>query len=592
MRIRGTSRLEAHAARAGGKLVVSGTVTDDAAHPVPGARVAAGLARGAPPAGVATFAGASPEACSEGGPPPVLDRADLLVLPVDEGGRFCVRLSLPVDRYAIHLESRATPLVDAARLDLEVDLALEPVTLRFDPEPRVVALDEEASGAPAGFVVVASTENDGVTTAAAGLPLTLSNEAGTLLGSATTDTSGRVRFALEAARLGPPGKGELRVSFGGSSDAGASSQTLQIERRTRVDLAAIDAVAGVLPAGSPEDGVVLRARASLRCAARGCTGTPTGTVEARVGDTIVGAAPLAQGEARVVVTFAMPAASEVPLRLRYVPDAPWFQPGGELAITLPVRASSPWRKALLLVAGLAVVGWLVLARFPATRRKEPSTRPSHAPPLPQAGVELVRSGPAARGWGGRLHDAHDVVPIAGARVAIERPGFQRVDVLAEVYSDDGDLPAAGAAHDARRSPGGGGPAPRAAAAAAPSARRARHRARAASAGLAGPAGGVGTHAREALRRAIGADPGGRAPGGGAGPGARALGGCDRAGGVRGRAGGRAGPGRSGPPGPRPGGVASPGAGGPATAPPRSTLTGCAAGPYSRARRREPPRDAP
>jgi hypothetical protein len=439
VRIRGTSRLEAHAARAGGKLVVSGTVTDDAAHPVPGARVAAGLARGAPPAGVATFAGASPEACSEGGAPPVLDRADLLVLPVDEGGRFCVRLSLPVDRYAIHLESRATPLVDPARLDLAVDLALEPVTLRFDPEPRVVALDDEGSGAAASFDVVASTENDGVTTAAAGLPLTLSNEAGTQLASATTDASGRVRFALEAARLGPPGKGELRVSFGGSSDAGASSQTLQIERRTRVDLAANDAVGGVLPPGSPEDGVVLRARASARCAAHGCAGTPTGTVEARVGDTIVGAAPLAQGEARVVVTFGMPAASEVPLRLRYVPDAPWFQPGGELAITLPVRASSPWRKALLLVAGLAVVGWLVLARFPAAKRKEASARASHAPPLPQAGVELVRSGPAAQGWGGRLHDAHDVVPIAGARVAVERPGFQRVDVLAEVYSDEGGV---------------------------------------------------------------------------------------------------------------------------------------------------------
>ncbi|MGH7297916.1 MAG: hypothetical protein ACRELB_23450, partial [Polyangiaceae bacterium] len=411
--VRGSARLEAHTARSSGKLVVSGTLVDDAARSIPGARVALSLARGAPPSGVATFSGpgATPEPCSEGAPPPVLDRADLLILPADEAGRFCVRLSLPVDRYAVHIESRGTGLVDGARMDLAVDLALEPVTLRFDPERRAVSLDDEGAGSTTPFDVVASTENDGVTTAAPGLPLTLTNEAGTTLGTAVTNASGRARFELEAAGLGPPGRGELRVSFAGSADAGASVQSMPIERRTRTDLAALDATAGSLPPGSPEDGVLLRVGASARCARRGCKGTPTGTIEARVGDAIVGATPLAGGEARVMLTFATPAATDVALRVRYIPDAPWFQPGGELAVNLPVRAPSPWHKLPLLLAGLAVIAWLVVARLPRKERADASSRPSRAPIAPEAGIELVRAGPPSLGWSGRLHDAHDGPPI-------------------------------------------------------------------------------------------------------------------------------------------------------------------------------------
>jgi hypothetical protein len=47
----------------------------------------------------------------------------------------------------------------------------------------------------------------------------------------------------------------------------------------------------------------------------------------------------------------------------------------------------------------------------------------------------VRAGPAAQGWTGRLRDAHDDYAIAGARVAVERRGFDRIDVLAEARTD-------------------------------------------------------------------------------------------------------------------------------------------------------------
>jgi hypothetical protein len=432
VRVKGSARIDAHAARASGKLVLSGTVVDDTAHPIVGARVALGIARARSPAGMATLTGDSPEPCSEGAQPPILERGDLLSLPTDDAARFCARLTLPTDRYVVHLESLATGLVDGAHLDLPVDLALEPVTLRFDPERPVLSLDDES----ALLEVVASTEDDGVTTAAVGIPLLLANETGTPLGSAITNASGRARFAVDPTHLGPPGKGTLRVSFAGSNDAGASTHEREVERRTHVDLGAPDGIDGKLPVGSPEDGVVVRMRATARCAVRGCAGTPTGTVEARLGgDTIVGAAPLDNGEARVVLTFAMPAASEAALRLRYVPDAPWYQPGPELALTLPLRAPSPWKKLPLLLAGLGVLAWLAVARLPPRAPGRRTAAPRDPAHHPEAGVELLRAGPAARGWTGRIHDAHDGFRLTQARVAVERPAFEGVEVLAEVLSD-------------------------------------------------------------------------------------------------------------------------------------------------------------
>jgi hypothetical protein len=432
--LKGSARLDAHAARASGRLVLSGTVVDDTARPLPGARVAVSITRASDALGVAplSLSTSLPEPCSDGGARPILDRADVLVLPTDDAARFCVRLGLATDRYVAHLESRASGLVDAATLDLPLDLALKPVTLRFDPERPVLSLDDETTT----LEVVASTEEDGVTTAAVGVALALSNEAGAALGTMTTSASGRARFLVDGARLGPPGRGELRVSFAGSTDAGASTHALQIERRTRVDVVAPEAIEGRLPLGSPEEGMTVRLAAVPRCARRGCTGTATGTVEARVGDAIVGAASFDQAQARLVVTFAMPTAGEVPLRVRYVPDAPWFQPGAELLLTQPVRAPSPWKKIPLVLAGLAVVAWLVLARMPA-RTLAAASRASRPPPLdrPEAGVELLREGPASRGWVGRVRDTHDGFAIAGARVAVERRGFERVDVVGQVFAD-------------------------------------------------------------------------------------------------------------------------------------------------------------
>jgi hypothetical protein len=446
--LRGTAHIDAHWARAGGthagEVSIAGTVVDDTARAVSGARVGLRIA-GADGSSLG-LVNAAPAACSEGASPPSVEAADALVLPADDSGRFCVRLVLPAERGAwiAHLDSRTAGPVDAARLDVPIDLSLAPVTLRFDPEPRNVHLDDEDFAGPLpresarSFVAVASTESDGVTTGAAQVLLTLSNESGAALATATTDANGQARFDVPVGKLGAPGRGELRVAFAGSTTAGAAMHTAPIERRTHVDITAPDAREGRLPPGLPEDGVDVRVAATLRCAKLGCPGAPTGTIQVRVGDdeTISGAGSLERGEAQAVARFAsQPEPSQ--LHVRYVPDAPWLQPGNELSLLQPVRPPSPLRKVPLLLAGLVALAWLVLARLPP--RKTTATRASRAPAShggrPEAGVELVRAGPAAQGWTGRLHDAHDAYAVAGGRVAVERRGFERIEVLAETGTD-------------------------------------------------------------------------------------------------------------------------------------------------------------
>ncbi|MDP9149241.1 MAG: hypothetical protein M3O36_04765, partial [Myxococcota bacterium] len=473
--LKGDARLDASVARDAGKVSVSGALIDDAGQPIPGAAIALVLARprtptaepgafdvpeplNAPdPVASVVLAATMPQAC-ENGARPVLERGDLLVLRTDERGRFCVRLTLTTDRYVARLDARPSEHLEGAHLDLPVDLARASVALRFDPEPLLwaLSLDEESTTIDA----VASRVDDGAVSAAGGMLLSLSNEAGKLLDTSTTDVSGRVRFHVVTARLGEPGPGELRLAFGGTTEAGASSHAVRIERRTHVTLAVREARGanpdprGRLAVGSPEEGIPLVVSAEPRCA-KAFVGSPTGTIVARVGGAVVGAAPLQRGQARLVMTFAMPSTGEVPVDIRYLPDAPWLEADDGLSLLQPVRAAIPWREATLLLAAAAVVVWLAFTRSQSRGGAsgqsgvlpgEPS-RLARRAVVSGARVELVREAESARCWTGLVTDAYDDVALAGARVSLERPGFRHVEIIAETVSDEGGvfvLPSVGA----------------------------------------------------------------------------------------------------------------------------------------------------
>ncbi len=445
LHLRGIARIDAHVARSQGKLVLSGTVTDDLDAASARARVdvAIGTLEPSPnagPQGSATLlplAPMTPEACSDAWQGPALEDADRAFAVADAAGRFCVRLALPTGRYVAHLEVQGNGLVDGARIDLPVDLALEPVTLRFDPQRDVLPLDDESSTVE----VVASTEDDGITAAAANLPLALSNEAGRALGSATTNSSGRARFVVPGALFGPAGRGELRVSFAGSAQAGASFYAAPVDRRARVDLEVPQAVEGRLPTATSEREIAIRVVAKATCASQGCSGTPTGTIAARVGvdgtSGIAAAAPLANGEARVVLTFATPSEGDgdTPVRLDYVPDSPWFEAVQPLLVNQPLHAPAAWDQIFLWLTGLGVVVWLAAGRLP--QRWEVGEVSARRIKVPEsaAHVELLSAaGPDERTWKGRVVDGHDGAPIAGVRVTVERPGFERAEIVADTTS--------------------------------------------------------------------------------------------------------------------------------------------------------------
>ncbi|MBV9946053.1 MAG: hypothetical protein JOZ69_04305 [Myxococcales bacterium] len=470
-----------------GALVLAGSVVDDAARPLGGAQVAVSLERqegaggdharvplltpepprgcggtGAAPANtsVPTASSASSIRTATSLPSVPVAHGDTALLTTDDSGRFCVRLGQPLSRYVARFEVMPSPLVDGASLALAVDLALPQVALRFDPEPSVVSLDDEV----AIVDVVASFDDDGALTAAAGLPLLLQNEREAPLGSATTDATGRARFLVAAASVGDPGMGELRVRFAGRADAAPAERIARIERHTQVDLEAVDATEGRLPPGAPEDGIGVRLAVHARARAQRDAGAPlpTGSVELQVGaaavpppspggaEPIVAAAPLARGSARVVVAFAAEGA-EVPMRIRYAPDAPWFRPSADLLVLQPLRPPSPWKRAPLLLAAAAAFAWVVVARLPAgaLRRRAgwPWPRPGapgqQRPRAREEAIEVI--GPSGAGWRGRVCDAHDGSGVAQARVAIERRGFDGIEVTAQTRSaDDGtfalDLP--------------------------------------------------------------------------------------------------------------------------------------------------------
>ena len=436
--VRGTARIEAHASRASGRLVLRGTLTDDASAPLEGQSVAITLSGDPPLTGGGAASGAvAPFTCAFGAddhPSALPFDGHKILVPTDAGGHFCMQAGVAMGRYLARIDWRGSPWLDGARAEVAVDLAKKPVTLAFAPEPNVVRVDDDLT-----VNVLAMIEEEGAREPAASLQLVLSDERGSLLGSAVTGGAGRATFTVDAARLGPPGKGELRASFDGTSVMGKAAHVAPIERRARValrmgpaDRAHTTGAPDALPAVDSDEA------SSFSVSVRTSRGAvvPRGSVEVLVGNLVVCAATVESGEARLVVNVG-PGNGTVPLRVRYAPDAPWYTPGDELSLSLPVRGASPWRKAPVLLAGLAVIAWLVAGRRSKGRiAKADDTETAKAPSLGEARIDVLRSVKSARaGWTGRVIDAHAETAVASAQVSLERRSFRGVSVMATAQAN-------------------------------------------------------------------------------------------------------------------------------------------------------------
>ncbi len=432
VRLRGAARIEAQGVRAdGGDMLVRGVLTDDAGAPLADAALTIAIARASAPSVPYVLGGAFvARSCGPDTRPPRVFTDGVHVV-ADAGGRFCARLSVPVDRYVAHIGYAGSGYVDAGAIDVQVDLSRRTCTLLFSPEPHAISLDAPSLSLDAA----ATLESDGAVAPGVGYALTLSAGGPHPVATATTDAAGHARFTLAPSLLGPPGRGELRVDFAGNGEASPASRVARVEKRAEVDLDVPGAQDGKLAGGSPEEGIAILVNAH---AAGG--EVSSGSVEASAGDAVVGAAPVEAGTAKLVVTFGLPESSgatgEVALTLRYVPSAPWYEPGPESTWRLPVRGRSSLRQLWVLLGGLAVAAWFVMAR--AQRAKALAKVPQRPRPAsrgePKLDVVRVARG-TNEGWKGRVTDADDATGIAAARVSIERPAFGRAEMLASVVAD-------------------------------------------------------------------------------------------------------------------------------------------------------------
>ncbi len=433
LRVRGTPLIDAHASRDHGRLALDARVLDDAAAPVGGAAVSVTIARAdAPdrPIAIDAEGPAAPLPCGAA-PTDARVRAHVEVagpalrVRADDGGRVCLWIPLAVDRYVVKLATDATDFLAPASAELPVDLSRRSVLLRFDPEPRIIALDGPA--ATLDVLAIYDEQSQGTLAFAQGIGVTVTTESGKAVASGPIGPNGRFTFVVAPQAVGPPGRGELRVQFDGDADTMSSRHVAPVQRDARVTL-----VAGAVAAGDPEQGLTVPVEARTVFG-----GVPSGSVEARLGGVLVGAAPIHAGKAALVVTFAQPRTSSANLTLRYLPEAPWYQAGEAIAVAVPLRGPSPWRRAPLVVGALLIASWLFAGRL--TRRRKDRTVVMSRPPMPEgtAGISVIRSSRQRSGaWHGRVIDAHDGTPVVRPRLSVEEPGFEGAKVVTSVFGDE------------------------------------------------------------------------------------------------------------------------------------------------------------
>jgi hypothetical protein len=351
----------------------------------------------------------------------------------DDRGAFCLRADGQADGAKAVVRYDGTEHYGRTEASAEiepVEARLTRTLVRFEPPQERIDLDRDTVGITASLSIdrsEASRLRLQTTARREGAELSIVDERGEVVAIASTGGDGRARFEIQTDDLAPPGLGHLAVEFAGSdtlAKASASHPVIRLaEARLRVDQ---------IEGDDPEDGIpILVDVVSGRGAVHG------GVVEALRGGASIGAGDVEDGRARVVVTFPGGRAADVPVTLRYVPASPWWRPGPELAVDVPVAGPSLWRQILLGAVLGAIAAW-ILAKWRRAPKPVVPVDVTQAPPLSgRPGIEVVATSAGQSGWNGMVHDAHEGTPISGALIKIVLPSFDGEDVLAEARSTDG-----------------------------------------------------------------------------------------------------------------------------------------------------------
>lgn len=410
VQIRGAARLDVKVSGDSGAIRIAGVLTDELGGPIREAEV---VFTATDDAG-ASSVWALGEACAAHEASVRPTRAEIGIQ-TDNAGAFCANGGLALRSATVRVEFAGDGHHGGTSVDVHWDAAVRSASLWFAPRPERIDLDQ-----PRVSMFGRLAAPDGVSLS--NLEVRLETGDGKELAVAKSGRDGRVNYELEAALFDGPGIGVLRLRFAGDERLSAAQEVASVTRTARVRLA-VDA--GQVR-GDPSRGVAVVVRAtSIRGAVDG------GAVEAVFRGVGVGVGHVRDGTAEVTVTMRLPRdANEVSLLLRYLPEAPYYDGGQAIPLTVTVSKPQPWFRGIPLAIAVVVAAWLL--------------RGWHRPPRRAAGVvpnrgndgvasvAIVAASKDRATWSGRVVDAHDGEALSDARIKIVAPSFAELDLIADV----------------------------------------------------------------------------------------------------------------------------------------------------------------
>ncbi|MBK9265572.1 MAG: carboxypeptidase regulatory-like domain-containing protein [Polyangiaceae bacterium] len=364
---------------------------------------------------------------------PRIASADKYEVRTDDHGEFCIRAEGTFGKASLKLRFDGDPLHDATESAISFDsnrASVAHTLLRFEPPPDVIDLERPSVSLTASLRVdrAASQRSTSSVVRREGLVVVLEDERGERIAEQSTGGDGRVRFELPTKAFAGPGAGELRLRFDGTTVLAKATASQPIVRRADVALS----LSHPVDVGDPDDGVPIDVDVkTLRGPVTG------GVVEALRGDESVGAGEVRDGVARVIASFSFERAGTVPLKLRYVPSAPFFRAGKSLDIEISVRGPGMAKQIAIALVVLAVTAWIVIGWRRAPMRAVPNADDGKTPvPTGRAGVDVVRAEAGQTSYSGTVIDAHDATPIAAARLVVIAPAFQGDGVVSRATSNE------------------------------------------------------------------------------------------------------------------------------------------------------------
>ncbi len=319
----------------------------------------------------------------------------------DEQGQLCARVrgaselgsvELTFPGSALHLPARAQLSLQAARR--EVHFAFDAPSIELDlnqPTQRLhLTFSDQAEAFPSIELSLSDAGRERV-----------------LEGSEWSRVGNTLAFSISSDQLGAPGPARLVARHAGSdrvAPARAEAVALRVASvRLRAEVLSADASGTLVqvwaetPAGSPT----------------------SGWVEALSSAGPVGSGPLKAGSAELHLPPPSDPAQQI--TLFYRSDDPWWLPGEPFVLSLEgtgVRPPARWPWLVL----LAPIGYFCLRSL-----QRPALRPANKRrrmPVPQAPALRVEPRALVSGWSGTVMDAHEGVPVAGARVEARLPSLR------------------------------------------------------------------------------------------------------------------------------------------------------------------------